>query len=355
MGRFRILFQGSHTGRSFAALTRPLEEVQALAAAIGEAVIDAGFDLILTGGSAGLDPPVGEAAVKRCERLGVDPRDRIRTYTAGGEAVGFGMVLDAAAVDELHTLRTFVIRESDALIALAGGRGTSDCVQKAELAGKPVFPIAICGGSSREEWERLQQGRYQNRTSDDLEFLADRSLRPSELAATIMRRCQRLAQRAEKTYSRRIFLVHGHDVALKLELQRLLRRLDFEPVVLHEQPDEGKTVIEKLRAELADVGFAFILLTPDDTGGMASGAALQPRARQNVIFEHGLLTGLLGASRVCAIVKEAVEVPSDLQGVLYKRIPPGLGLDSIVIELVRELKSAGYSVDANKIWSEAAG
>ena len=62
-------------------------------------------------------------------------------------------------------------------------------------------------------------------------------------------------------YSRRIFIVHGHDGELKNELARLLEHLDFEPIILHEQPDKGQTIFEKLNGELSDVGFAFVILT----------------------------------------------------------------------------------------------
>jgi predicted nucleotide-binding protein len=77
---------------------------------------------------------------------------------------------------------------------------------------------------------------------------------------------------------------------------------------------------------------------------------MQSRARQNVVFEHGWLIGALGTHRVCAIVKDRVEVPSDLAGVVYKQIPPGKGIDSIAMQIVQELKAAGYQVDANKLF-----
>lgn len=75
---------------------------------------------------------------------------------------------------------------------------------------------------------------------------------------------------AKQDFSRRVFIVHGHDGELKNELARFLERLDFEPVILHEQPDHGQTIIAKLRGEMSDVGFAFVLLTPDDLGTTSS-------------------------------------------------------------------------------------
>jgi predicted nucleotide-binding protein len=153
-----------------------------------------------------------------------------------------------------------------------------------------------------------------------------------------------------RDYSRRIFIVHGHDGELKNELARLLEKLDFEPVILHEQPDRGQTVFSKLNGEMSDVGFAFIILTPDDVGYLATNSSdSKPRARQNVVFEHGLFAGYLKPERVCAIRKGNVEAPSDLQGVLYKPIPEGGGIRSIALEIANELRAAGYILDANKL------
>jgi len=101
--------------------------------------------------------------------------------------------------------------------------------------------------------------------------------------------------------------------------------------------------------ELADIGYAFVLLTPDDTASSRKFPdQVQHRARQNVIFEHGLLIGLLGQDRVCAIVKGDIEFPSDIQGIMYKRLKLEDSLNSIAFELVKELRNASYQVDANK-------
>lgn len=156
--------------------------------------------------------------------------------------------------------------------------------------------------------------------------------------------------KTERPYSRRIFLVHSHDGELKNELARLLERLQFEPVILHELADRGDTIFAKLTGEMSDVGFAFVLLTPDDIGGSGpANTALKPRARQNVVFEHGLFVGHLRSDRVCAITKGEVELPSDLHGVLYKPIHVGGSVASITFDIVKELRAAGYEVDANRL------
>ena len=117
--------------------------------------------------------------------------------------------------------------------------------------------------------------------------------------------------------SKKVFVVHGHDHGAKETVARYLERLGLDAVVLHEKPSESRTVIEKVEA-FSDVGFAVVLLTPDDVGAPKDNAAkLNPRARQNVVLEHGYFLGKLKRSRVCALYTPGVEIPSDYQGVLY--------------------------------------
>ena len=156
---------------------------------------------------------------------------------------------------------------------------------------------------------------------------------------------------ADTEFTRDVFIVHGHDGEMKNELARFLQKLEFNPIILHEQPDRGQTILQKLQYEGAKVGFAFILHTPDDEGRVKDDdeAPLNPRSRQNVVFEHGMFVGQFSHTRVCAIVRESVEIPTDLSGVVYKRVPADGGINSIAFDLVSELRAAGYVVDANKL------
>ncbi len=125
------------------------------------------------------------------------------------------------------------------------------------------------------------------------------------------------AGRATAPISKRVFVVHGHDHGTKETVARYLERLGLEAVILHEKPNEGQTVIEKIEAH-SDVGFAVVLLSPDDVGAAkADSAKLRPRARQNVVLELGYFVGKLKRSRVCALYVPDVEIPSDFSGVLY--------------------------------------
>lgn len=147
--------------------------------------------------------------------------------------------------------------------------------------------------------------------------------------------------------NKKVFIVHGHDDLLKESVARLVEKIGLEAVILHEQPKGGKTIIGKLE-ELADrVGYAIILYTPCDEGREKGSEDSKPRARQNVVFEHGLFIGKLGSERVCVLRKGEVEKPSDDQGILYIEVKDGS--NDWKYQVAKELKKAGYDVDLNKI------
>lgn len=151
------------------------------------------------------------------------------------------------------------------------------------------------------------------------------------------------AKNASDVGSRRIFLVHGHDDDMLQTVARFVERLELEVLILHEQASGGDTIIEKFERN-SEVAFAVVLLSSDDVGARKSSKPkLQPRARQNVILELGYFIGKLGRERVCALVRGPLEVPSDFHGILYVPYPG----NDWKLQLVRELKHAGFDVDAN--------
>jgi hypothetical protein len=143
----------------------------------------------------------------------------------------------------------------------------------------------------------------------------------------------------------KIFIVHGHDEGTRAIVKNFIEKLGFEAVVLHERPNRGRTIITKFQEEAADIGFAVVLMTPDDQGGKAGETATAPRARQNVVFELGFFYGALGAAHVVALVKGEVEKPSDFDGVVYISLNSG----NWQTDLGRELKAAGFPIDWNKV------
>jgi predicted nucleotide-binding protein len=144
--------------------------------------------------------------------------------------------------------------------------------------------------------------------------------------------------------SPRVFVVHGHDDGIKETVARFLAKLELEPVVLHEQPNRGRTIIEKFE-EHSDVAFAVVLFTPDDIGyPVGDVAQAKPRARQNVVLELGFFMSALGRERVCVLYKSGVEVPSDYSGVLYQELDTH---GAWRFRLAREIRAAGIDIDLN--------
>jgi predicted nucleotide-binding protein len=148
--------------------------------------------------------------------------------------------------------------------------------------------------------------------------------------------------------ARRIFLVHGHALAELHETVRVLERMTgLEVTVLREQPNAGRTILEKFEDHAANVSYAVVLLTPDDSGGARSGEkVMRPRGRQNVVFELGFFFGKLGRDRVAVLLGEGVEKPSDIESLIYITMDKS---GAWKLELARELRAAGIPVDYSRI------
>lgn len=170
-----------------------------------------------------------------------------------------------------------------------------------------------------------------------------------------------------------VFIVHGRDHDPMKELKTMLLEFDLNPIVLHEQPGGSRTIVERLERH-SDVGYAFVILTPDDAGALGRSFArllnalrrdffryadidansraernlrkmhslLKRRARQNVVLEFGYFIGLLGRDRVCCLLKGTVEKPSDMEGIVYVAFKRSV--NEVRHMIIKELKEAGYEI-----------
>ena len=150
--------------------------------------------------------------------------------------------------------------------------------------------------------------------------------------------------------SKRVFIVHGHDDELRTKVELFLRQLNLDPVVLFKEASAGRTIIEKIEKESSDIAFAIVLYTPCDMGNDKNSINkledFLPRARQNVVFEHGYMCALLGREKVCALCANNVEIPGDLSGIVYVSADDA-GMWRYVI--AREMNAVGMKVDLNQI------
>lgn len=148
--------------------------------------------------------------------------------------------------------------------------------------------------------------------------------------------------------TKKVFVVHGHDEIAKTNLEVFLHEIGLEPVVLHRQADEGLTIIEKFEKH-SDVGYAFILLTPDEITYIKADQDKKDderkkefRARPNVIFEFGYFVGKLGRSRVCCLYTGDVSLPSDVSGMIYKKFTNSI--EEVAYSIIKDLKASGYAI-----------
>lgn len=142
----------------------------------------------------------------------------------------------------------------------------------------------------------------------------------------------------------KVFIVHGHNEAIREKVARIVERLGLGAIILNERPNEGGTIIEKFEKNSSEADFAIVLLTADDECKSRSEKSFKFRARQNVIFELGFFVGKFSRSNLFILREEGVEIPSDLNGIGYT--PMNDGWDR---SLVKELRRCGYDVDANNL------
>ena len=161
-------------------------------------------------------------------------------------------------------------------------------------------------------------------------------------------RSRRRSQQAAVEAPSRVFIVYGHDADAREQLELLLRRFRLEPIVLQNLPGSGDTIIEKLE-DLTNADYACVLVTPDDEGRTKGpGEEFQPRARQNVVLELGMVLARLGRKRVSILIKgSGLEPPSDIDGLLY--LPFADRVDEVRNELAANLQMAGFNIQVRDL------
>jgi hypothetical protein len=140
---------------------------------------------------------------------------------------------------------------------------------------------------------------------------------------------------------RRVHVVHDRDEAMKQQVVQTLQKLGLEPVVLREQPNQGKTLLGEF-SQYSDVTFAVVLLSPEDVSAVTS------RANQNVVLELGFFLGKLGSKNVLPIFRDVkgFVLPEEITGVTYAKFD---GEGTWRYKLTKGLQNCGFRVDVGKI------
>ncbi|MDC9003766.1 TIR domain-containing protein [Mycobacterium marinum] len=152
--------------------------------------------------------------------------------------------------------------------------------------------------------------------------------------------------------SRKVFVVYGHDMDARTQLEAMLRRWDLEPILLDQLTTEGDTLIEKLERSMNEAVFAVVLVTPDDEGHPKGRPDEKKfRARQNVVLELGMMLRGLGRKKVAILLPQldvgVMEKPSDIDGLIY--IPYTDNVDDGKVQLAKELNKQGLSINLNAL------
>ncbi|EGQ8682024.1 nucleotide-binding protein [Vibrio vulnificus] len=153
--------------------------------------------------------------------------------------------------------------------------------------------------------------------------------------------------------TKEVFIVHGHDTTSREQLELVLHKLGLDPFVLGNTGGQGLTIIEALESKIGknskDTSFGIVLMTPDDQGYAESDGPdkIQPRARQNVVLEMGMLISSIGRKNMAILVKGHLEKPSDADGILY--IPFNNHVKETVPRLANRLKDSGFILSPDKI------
>ncbi|EAT58772.1 TIR domain-containing protein [Chlorobium ferrooxidans] len=142
-----------------------------------------------------------------------------------------------------------------------------------------------------------------------------------------------------------VFVVHGRNDGAKAQVSSYLLKLGLKPIILHEQLNQGQTIIEKFEKH-ANVKAAIVLFTDDDLGKYRDDEVLEVRARQNVVFEAGYFIGKIGRQNTIILLSSGLKIPSDLQGYVNFELDDRQRWH---IDVAKELKGIGFNIDMNKL------
>ncbi len=169
-----------------------------------------------------------------------------------------------------------------------------------------------------------------------------------EVSDTIQKMNDERKKISQQEDSKYVFIVHGHDINRVTEIENLIRSIGFEPIVLFKEADSGQTIIEKIETYTDKACYGIVLYSKCDLGyAVGHEEEIKPRARQNVVFEHGYLMAKLHRDHVCALVDgDDIEKPSDISGILYQSIDNS---GNWKYRVARNMRAVGIDVDLNKI------
>lgn len=144
---------------------------------------------------------------------------------------------------------------------------------------------------------------------------------------------QFLATHSQKeVIQRRVFLSHGSSKDW-MQIQSYIEKdLGIDTLELAQEPNKGRTVLQKLNDESYKCSYAVVVMTGDDVI-----SDIETRARENVMHEIGFFQGKYGLEKVCLLYEEGVNIPSNIHGLVYIGFPKNI-INATFGTLSRELR-----------------
>jgi len=155
---------------------------------------------------------------------------------------------------------------------------------------------------------------------------------PNPTSAPVAKEPPSIVKRAMTASGNKIFIVYANDIGMKDEVSMFLSKMGVSTIMLKESADSGVSLIDELEKH-DNVHYAIVMLNPDASG-----------ISENTVYELGLIVGRLGRNRVCGLVKEYIGILANYSGISYVPVDPAGAWKFL---LIKQLKDAGFNIDAN--------
>jgi len=130
-----------------------------------------------------------------------------------------------------------------------------------------------------------------------------------------------------------VFISHGRSNDWRAVQSFTEKDVKLPTIELAQEPNLGRTIIEKLIDNAKRCDSAVIVMTGDDTANDD-----QARVRENVMHEIGFFQGMYGRRAIILLHEESVNIPTNLAGVAYIPFPKG-NIEAGFHVLQRELRA----------------
>lgn len=143
----------------------------------------------------------------------------------------------------------------------------------------------------------------------------------------------RIGENVEKKEKlKRVFISHDKSIEWVKVQTYLEKDLGISTLELAQEPNLGRTVLQKFNEESQKCSVAVIVMTGEDLTDDG-----EIRARENVMHEIGFFQGLYGLQNVVLLHEQGVNIPSNIHGLVYISFPKDTA-EAALGALTREMK-----------------